>query len=229
MEKQEELIMTELEAIRARHAVRTYTKKPLSPSIIAELKEEIERCNRLGQLHIQLVTENEGAFKNFIPLFVRFKNVKNYIALVAKKQGDFYVECGYYGARLIIKAQQAGLNSCWVTNTYNAKKCQVSLAPNEELVGVIAIGYGTTDGTQHKSKIMESLCKPCSDKWFIDGMNAAVLAPTGLNKQNFFIEANGNTVLIHTKDNSSMSQIDTGIVKYHFEIGAGKENFSWAN
>lgn len=221
--------MTELEAIRARHAVRTYTTSPLSPSIIAGLKEEIERCNRLGQLHIQLVTENESAFKNFIPLFGRFKNVKNYIALVSKKQGDFYVKCGYYGAQLMIKAQQAGLNSCWVTNTYNAKKCQVFLAPNEELVGVIAIGYGTSDGKQHKSKVMESLCKPCSDKWFIDGMNAAILAPTGLNKQNFFIEANGNTVLIHTKDNSSMSQIDTGIVKYHFEIGAGKENFSWAN
>ncbi|MEG0091920.1 MAG: nitroreductase family protein, partial [Oscillospiraceae bacterium] len=152
---------------------------------------------------------------------------KNYIALVVKKQGDFYVDCGYYGAHLMIKAGQAGLNSCWVTNTYNAKKCLVSLAPDEELVGVIAIGYGTTDGTQHKSKSMDSLCKPSSDKWFIDGMNAAVLAPTGLNKQNFFIEPNGNTVSIHTKDNSSMSQIDTGIVKYHFEIGAGKESFSW--
>jgi len=219
--------MTELEAIRARHAVRNYTTRPLSPAIIDGLKEEIEKCNRLGQLHIQLVTENEGAFKSFIPLFGRFKNVKNYIALVAKKQGDFYVKCGYYGARLMIKAQQAGLNSCWVTNTYNSKKCLVSLAPNEELVGVIAIGYGTTDGTQHKSKSMESLCKPCSDKWFINGMNAAVLAPTGLNKQNFFIEANGDTVSIRTKDNSPMSQIDTGIVKYHFEVGTGRENFSW--
>lgn len=219
--------MTELEAIRARHAVRNYTTKPLSPTMIDKLNEEIEQCNRLGQLHIQLVTENEEAFKSFIPLFGRFKNVKNYIALVAKKQGNFYVECGYYGARLMIKAQQVGLNSCWVTNTYNAKKCHASLAPNEELVGVIVIGYGTTDGRQHKSKSMESLCKSCNEKWFINGMNAAVLAPTGLNKQNFFIKANGNTVSICTKDNSPMSQINTGIVKYHFEIGAGKENFNW--
>lgn len=58
-------------------------------------------------------------------------------------------------------------------------------------------------------------------------MNAAVLAPTGLNKQNFFIEANGNTVSIRPKDNRPMSQIDIGIVKYHFEIGAGRENFNW--
>lgn len=219
--------MTELEAIRARHAVRNYITKPLSSAIIDRLKEEIEQCNRLGKLHIQLVTEDDGAFKSLIPLVGRFKNVNNYIALAAKKQGAFYAECGYYGARLMIRAQQEGLNSCWVTNTYNSKRCQVSLAPDEELAGVIAIGYGTTDGKQHKSKSMEALCKPCSDKWFINGMKAAVLAPTGLNKQNFFIEADGHTVSIRTKDNSPMSQIDSGIVKYHFEIGAGKENFIW--
>ena len=197
--------MTESEAIRARHAVRNYTTKPLSPAVIDGPKEEIDQCNRLGQLHIQLVTENGEAFKSMIPLFGRFKNVKNYIALAAKKQDGFYAECGYYGARLMVKAQQAGLNSCWVTNTYNAKKCPVSLDPHEELVGVIAIGYGTTDGTQHKSKSMEKL----------------------FNKQNFFIEASGNTVSIRPKDNRPMSQIDIGIVKYHFEVGAGRENFIW--
>lgn len=219
--------MTELEAIRARHAVRSYTAKPLSPATVDRLKEEIEQCNRLGQLHFQLVTENGDAFKSLIPLFGRFKNVTNYIALAAKKQDGIYGKCGYYGARLMIKAQQAGLNSCWVTGSYHAKKCPVSLAPDEELVGVIAIGYGTTDGRQHKSKSMDRLCKPCSEQWFMDGMNAAALAPTGLNKQNFFIEANGNTVSIRTRDNRPMSLIDAGIVKYHFEIGAGKENFSW--
>ena len=219
--------MTESEAIRARHAVRKYTTTPLSTFIVDELKEEIERCNQQGHLHIQLVTEHEDAFQSVIPLFKRFKNVKNYIALIVKKQGAFYEACGYYGAHLMIKAQQAGLHSCWVTNTYNAKKCPVLLAPNEELVGVIAIGYGATDGTQHKSKKMESLCKPCSDKWFINGMNMAVLAPTGLNKQNFYIEAKGKTVSIRAKDNSAMSQINIGIVKYHFEIGAGTANFNW--
>lgn len=101
------------------------------------------------------------------------------------------------------------------------------MGDDEELVGVIAIGYGVTDGTPHKSKSMEHLCKPCSDKWFRDGMAAAILAPTGLNKQNFFIEADGNTVSIRTKDNRPMSRIDAGIVKYHFEIGAGKGNFNW--
>lgn len=34
-------------------------------------------------------------------------------------------------------------------------------------------------------------------------------------------------VSICPKDNRPMSQIDIGIVKYHFEIGAGRENFNW--
>lgn len=70
--------MTESDAIRARHAVRNYTTKPLSPAVIDGLKEEIEQCNRLGQLHIQLVTENDEAFKSIIPLFGRFKCKKLY-------------------------------------------------------------------------------------------------------------------------------------------------------
>lgn len=220
--------MTKLEAIKARHAVRNYTTQPLTASVIDKINKEIENCNQLGNLHIQLITQDKDTFKSLCPLFGRFKNVNNYIALVAPKEANYYERCGYYGAQLMIKVQQAGLNSCFVTNTYNPKKCPIIINPNEELVGVIAIGYGVDNGTPHKSKQMEHLCKPCNDKWFIDGMNAAMLAPTGLNKQNFFIEATENIVSICNKKNNPMSQIDSGIVKYHFEIGAGKENFTWA-
>ena len=58
-------------------------------------------------------------------------------------------------------------------------------------------------------------------------MNAAVLAPTGLNRQDFFIEANGNTVLHPHKGQSPYVPNQYRIVKYHFEIGAGRENFNW--
>ena len=98
--------MTELEAIRARHAVRNYTTKPLPPAIIDGLKEEIGQCNRLGQLHIQLVTDNEGAFKSFIPLFGRFKNVKNYIAIVGNKNDQ--EKAGYYGEKIVLKCPELG-------------------------------------------------------------------------------------------------------------------------
>ena len=66
-------------------------------------------------------------------------------------------------------------------------------------------------------------------QWFKDGMEAALLAPTAINQQKFkFILHEGNKV--ETKTLFSMAgytNIDLGIVKYHFEVAAGKENFTW--
>ncbi len=57
-----------------------------------------------------------------------------------------------------------------------------------------------------------------------------MLAPTAVNQQKFkFFLRDGNKV--ETRILLSMAgytHIDLGIVKYHFEVGAGKENFDWA-
>ena len=65
--------------------------------------------------------------------------------------------------------------------------------------------------------------------WFRAGMEAAILAPTAVNQQKFrFILHPGNRV--EAKPLFSLmgyTHIDLGIVKYHFEVAAGKENFTW--
>jgi hypothetical protein len=66
-------------------------------------------------------------------------------------------------------------------------------------------------------------------EWFRAGMEAALLAPTAVNQQKFkFVLHEGNKV--EAKTSFSMvgyTHIDLGIVKYHFEEGAGKDNFEW--
>ena len=63
-------------------------------------------------------------------------------------------------------------------------------------------------------------------------MEAALLAPTAVNQQKFkFILLDGNKVKAETTfslTGKSYLYYDLGIVKCHFEIGAGKENFEWA-
>lgn len=54
------------EAMAARHSVRQYKNKPLTPEIIAALQAEVEACNRDGELHIQLVTNEPKAFDSFM-------------------------------------------------------------------------------------------------------------------------------------------------------------------
>lgn len=66
---------------------------------------------------------------------------------------------GYYGERLVLKAQQLGLNTCWVAMTYRKIKTAFSTAPGEKLCIVIALGYGKTQGVPHKSKSFGDVAK----------------------------------------------------------------------
>ena len=50
---------------------------------------------------------------------------------------------------------------------------------------------------------------------------------TALNKQPYMVKGDGRKVTI-TAGEGHFSGIDLGIGKYHFEVGAGKENFDWA-
>ena len=88
---------------------------------------------------------------------------------------------------------------------------------------------GKTQGVPHKSKrpYQVSNYEGEAPEWFNNGVQAALLAPTALNMQAFTITGKGNTVSL-TYKSGPMSGIDKGIVKHHFELGAGKENFEWA-
>lgn len=218
--------MNEMEAIRNRHAVRDYKEQPIGEEAVCALKEAIDRYNKEAGLHMQLVLESPEAFQSLIPAFGRFKGVKNYIALVAGKTAEGCEKCGYYGAKLAIAAQMAGLNSCFVTTSFKPAKCKVELAPGETVLGVIAIGYGRTQGKPHKSKGIKTLGRGKS-RWFLNGMEAAALAPTGLNRQNFFIEEVDGKARAKALNDKPMTKIDLGIVKYHFETGAGRDASVW--
>ena len=60
-------------------------------------------------------------------------------------------------------------------------------------------------------------------------MEAALLAPTAVNQQKFrLILHDGNKVEAKTLFSVvGYTAIDLGIAKYHFELAAGKENFTW--
>lgn len=141
-----------MEAIKARHSVRQYEDRPIDSKALRQLQEEAEICNREGGLHIQLVTNEPKAFSGFMAHYGSFSGVTNYIALVGPKGADLEEKCGYYGQRLVLKAQQLGLNTCWVAMTYSKIPGAFQVGRGEKLTVVIALGYGKTQGVPHKSK-----------------------------------------------------------------------------
>ncbi|MDE7168481.1 MAG: nitroreductase [Clostridia bacterium] len=216
------------EAILSRHSVRSYVDKPIEGETLEKLNAMIEECNREGDLHIQLVTNEPKAFDCFLAHYGKFKGASNYIALVGKDCEDFYEKLGYYGEKLVLYAQTLGLNTCWVYLTYKKVKNAYVLNKGEKLGLIIAIGYGETQGKSHKSKTLADVSAAVNPpEWYVKGIEAALLAPTAMNKQKFFFSLEGNKVKVDTAS-GVCTKIDLGIVKYHFEIGAGKENFEWA-
>lgn len=219
-----------MKAIKKRHSVRTYTSEKIQGEVKTELESYIDQCNKEGGLNMQLVLNEPKAFDCFMSRYGKFSNVKNYIAVVAPKTADAEERCGYYGEKVVLKAQQMGLNTCWVALTYNKIKSAFTVNDGEKLYIVIAIGYGETQGLPHNSKEVEDVTVTDNNppKWFVDGVKSALYAPTAMNQQKFKFSVKNNRVTA-TSGLGFYSKIDLGIAKYHFEVGAGVENFKWSS
>ena len=226
--------MTLLEAISARHSVRKYLAKEIPADIIAVLQAKIAECNKVGNLNIQLVLNETKAFTGMLS-YGTFRGVRNYLVMVGERAEDLDERVGYYGEQLVLLAQTWGLNTCWVGLSYRKVPEAYNVGKDEKLVCMIALGYGETQGSTHRIKSVEDVCNASgtTPSWFRKGVEAALLAPTAVNQQKFSFEyvgvSNGRHQ-VRAKKGFSMigyAQIDLGIAKCHFEIGAGEADFDW--
>lgn len=206
--------------MKERHSVRQYEDRAIEPEKRAILDEIAAKANAEAGLHIQISYDEPDCFASIRA--GSFSGVSNYISLVGKKSQELDKKLGYYGEMLVLKAQELGLNTCWVALTHGKSNAEIS--KGEKCVCLIALGYGKTQGVAHKSKPIETLCN-YSDSlpdWFISGMEAALLAPTAMNQQKFFFEYLPDGKVKASCGKGFYTKLDLGIAKYHFERGSGR-------
>ncbi len=219
--------METMELMKQRHSVRQFADKPIEEAVIAALEKEIADCNKESGMNIQLITNEPEAFQAGETSYGQFKGCRNYLVIVGPKGMD--EEAGYYGERVVLKALELGLNSCWVALTYKKGKAQGKENPGEKRYLVVALGYGETNGAAHKNKSLTDVSdyKTGDPDWYKNGLEAALLAPTAMNQQKFKFERTGETVKAKVAGLGFYTKIDLGIVKYHFELGSGKGKAVW--
>ena len=102
-----------------------------------------------------------------------------------------------HGIEMKLITEDKSAFTWWVGGTFN-RGIQSQVSPDDKVIGVVAIGYGATQGIPHKSKKPEEVSSYIGEtpKWFKDGITAALLAPTALNRQPFNIIGDGNRVAI---------------------------------
>ena len=208
-----------LATMRARHAVRDYTDQPIDVQTRAALKALVDDANRDGNLDLRLVFDEPVCFSSGRARYGNFSGVRNYLVCMGAPDDDLERRVGYYGERVVLGMQKLGLNSCWVALTHG--KPQVEVPAGEKVVILISFGYGKTQGAPHKSKPLTTLYQADeTPDWFLDGMEAAQLAPTAINQQKFRFTLKDGHVSARAGI-GPCTKIDLGIAEYHFEAISG--------
>ena len=105
--------------------------------------------------------------------------------------------------------------------TFNKKRVKELVPEGQKLCMAIALGYGETQGRPRKSKTVDDVTDGTIPLRYTEGVEAALKAPTAMNKQNFcFSEENGE-FRIRAKGIGSWSKVDLGIAADHFEEATG--------
>ena len=212
--------MTRMEILESRHSVRQYTDAPIEEETRNRLNNLIDYINEKSGLNIQIIYDEPKCFQSLLAHYGKFSGVNNYISMVGPKGKDLDEKVGYYGQMIVVKAQELGLNTCWVASTHGKSKAVVNKGEKEAII--ISIGYGATQGVPHKDKSIEKLAKVSDNdpQWYKDGVKGALLAPTAINQQKFFVELAGEEAKI-TAPGGMLTKMDLGIVKYNFEYASG--------
>ncbi|WP_440285823.1 nitroreductase family protein [Eshraghiella crossota] len=213
-----------IELMKERHSVRQYTDKKIEKEKREVLNALIAKINQKAGLHIQIIYDEPKCFNSMMAHYGKFDGVNNYIALVGEKSKSDE-SLGYYGEQIVLKAQELGLNTCWVAMTHGKSKAQID--KGKKMVCLISLGYGKTAGVAHKSKKLSEVCNYKKDmpEWFLSGMEATLLAPTAMNRQKFYFELLPDNSIKITCGKGLYTKLDLGIVKYHFEVVSGKVNW----
>lgn len=228
--------MITVETIRERHSVREYDGRSLAQAEFDALGAVVEECARESGLDIQLVGDNPEVF-NVIARFGLIRGCRTHVAFVVddakasdatKASVDEVI--GYWGQKIVLAAQDMGLNTCWCA-LCSRKKSRAVVAPGKKVRLAIAAGHGKTQGFPRKTKSIGALSSvECAKApaWFAAAMEAAQLAPTAMNNQNFKITllSDGKTVRIEAPQ-SGLNVIDEGIVRRNFEIAANEAGADW--
>ena len=214
--------MTELDAIRERHSVRSYQNRKIEADKIAKLDELIAQCNQEGNLNLQLLEDAGSTFSRMLSKIMGLGSAPSVIACIGPDDDTLDERIGYYGQKVVLFAQMLGLNTCWA-GTFSEKNTPAKRTPGDRLPIVIAIGYGVNGGRTRKSKTASDVVVGAMEgkpEWFCKGVEAALLAPTAINQQKFEIKLKDDGTAEVIDKGGVLSKIDKGIVTYNFEVGA---------
>lgn len=241
--------MTLIEAIEKRISCRAYTDQPLEQYIVDELSALSESLSQEGGIRVVLVGPSEGGADLKLNRRMFSGTISTYAALIGPDDDLTREKVGYFGEKLVLRATQLGLGSCWVAGTFDRSSVTLALGEGEVLHDVIPIGTmpdrqplaqrTIRAGLRRRDKKAQAMYQgdvalADAPAWMRSALDAVVKGPSAVNEQPVvFVYEQGvlRATLPHLKRNLEFT--DLGIAKLHVQIAAEaagiKGAWEWGN
>jgi len=218
------------EIIRKRKSIRKYAPTPLDAATLEKVRKCIEKVTPLYpdiRYTIEITSKTKGLFNIKAPHYLIFKS---------EEKDGAYENIGFIGQQLDLFFSESGLGACWLGASKPVDK------DTSDSNCIICMSFGNPAEPLHRN-VAEFKRKPLSE--ISEGadtassavqaqLEAARLAPSGVNAQNwYFIAENGKIHCYRKKANpilgfiyNKLACIDMGIALWH--IAAERDGFSFA-
>ena len=194
--------------IRQRKSIRKYDRMPLDDATLANVREKITRLTPLYP-HIKYSIDIAGKTKG---LLAQGSGASSFLVFRSDDTPDAHINIGFVGQQMDLYFSANGLGACWLGMA----------KPNEKsgMPYVISMAFGKPAEPLHRS-LSEFKRKPLSE--ISEGadarLEAARLAPSGMNAQGWFFVADGATIHCYRKKSGLLPEklncIDMGIALWH--------------
>ncbi|MDR2168446.1 MAG: nitroreductase [Clostridiales bacterium] len=205
--------------IRKRKSVRKYDMTKLDEATLNKIREKIGALVPLFpeiRYSIEMTDSTKGLFNIKAP---------HYLVFGSEQAEGFAENIGFIGQQLDLFFSEIGLGACWL----GAAKPQGEV--NSALPFVICMSFGRPAEELHRN-LADFRRKPLHE--MSEGqdprLEAARLAPSGINAQNWYFIAEGGKIHCYRKKAvlgfiNKMGFIDLGIAIWH--IASESENFAY--
>jgi len=208
------------EIIRKRKSIRKYDPTPLDDSSLKRVHEKIEKIIPLYpeiKYSVKIIEKTKGLFNIKAP---------HYLVLNSEDKEGSYENIGFIGQQMDLFFSEAGLGSCWLGASKPDDK------ETSDFPCIICISFGRPaeplyrTHSEFKRKSLSKMSEGADER-----LEAARLAPSGMNMQNWFFTSKDDKIHCYKKKSllgfmDKLSSIDIGIAIFH--IASESENFSFS-
>lgn len=155
--------MYNLECIKTRKSIRTYTGEKLNEdqkkSILDYISDDKNLIGLMGnKIRIEF-KEIEGGMSGKIGTYGMIKNAPSYLIGICRNDKGSLLDCGYVFEKLILFLENMNLGTCWLGGTFERKQLStdISLGKDEFIPVITPVGKGSSKFSIKESIVRRSI------------------------------------------------------------------------